>query len=323
MKKTFLLLLLFGLFSLQGEAQILKNQKKRAEERAKNRTERKAQNKVDQKVDKAVDDAFNKIGGLFKKKNKKQSEDNSDYDDEELEETESDRSGFGSMMMGKSAGDLGLPDSYTFSTFVDMQFTSTNKRGKEDSYQFKYLFPTDDAAYMGYQMENIVSGIVDRERMKVVSVMPDQNMATSMDMETVVDIAADYKEEEPLSEDYEDFKLTKTGESKTIAGYTCDQYLIESTEMEGDLWVANDFDRKEFRQMSAGMSQMMQQNKALKLPEEYVEIMGSGFMFEGTFKEKGSKEQTHMVVKEVGNDQTDISLQGYRVMDMSKFMKKR
>lgn len=322
MKKTFLLMLLFGLFTLQAEAQLLKNQKKRAEERAKNRTERKAQNKVDRKVDEAVDDAFNKIGGLFKKKNKKQSEENNEEDLEMSNEEASPRSGFGSGLMGKSASDLGLPNNYQFSSFVNMQFTSTNKRGKEDTYEFKYLFPAA-AGYMGYEMENTVTGIIDMERMKIVSVMPDQNMATSMDMETVVDIAADYKEEEPLSEDYEDFKISKTGESKTIAGYTCDQYLIESTELEGDLWIANDFDQKEFRQMSGGMSQMMQQNKALKLPEEYVAVMGSGFMFEGTFKQKDSKEQTHMVVKEVGTDNTDINLQGYRVMDMSKFMKKK
>lgn len=326
MKKTFLLLLLFGLFSFQAEAQILKKQKERAAQRAKNRTQQKAQNKADRKVDDAVDDAFNKIGGLFKKKNKKQSEENTNYDHEESEEyseeAEDSRSNFGGMMMGKSASEMGLPNSYSFSTFVNMKFTSTNKRGKEESYDFKYLFPASQG-YMGYEMEGKVSGVIDMERKKMVSVIPDQQMATSMDMETAVDIAGDYKSDEPLSDDYEDFKITKTGESKMIAGYECDQYLIESTELDGDLWIATDFDRKEFRQMSSGMSQMMQQNKSLKLPEEYVEVMGSGFMFEGTFKEKDSKEQTHMLVTDVGNDNTEISLAGYRVMDMNRFMKRR
>jgi len=329
MKKTIFLMMLLAISSLSANAQILKNQKKRAEQRAKQRAENKAQNKVDRKVDEAVDDAFNKIGGLFKKKKKNQevpeSEEEVDYENENAENeaaSEEFLGNFSSMMGGKSPADLGLPNTYVFETYVETELTSTNKKGKEETALFNYLLPEEEG-YMGYEVEDQAIGIMDMNRKKIVSVIKAQNMATVMDMESIADMAEDYTAETTTQADIDQMKITKTGQTKMIAGYKCEQYLIDSKETSGEMWKALDFDKMDLMKMGAGMSQMMQQNKKLKVPEEYLEFMQSGFMFEGTFVDKERNEKSKMVVLSVASKKTAIDLQQYKIMDMSKFMKKR
>lgn len=187
-----------------------------------------------------------------------------------------------------------------------------------------YLF-ADNGNYTGYEMEQSISGIIDMDRSQIVSVMADQQMATVMKMETVADIADDYSSDSEngnFEEHFENLKITKTGKTKTIAGYSCEQYLMENDEMDGDMWIATNFKNADLLQLSGGMAQMMQQNKKLNLPEEYIDLMRSGFMFEGTFNQKESKEQTHMLVTDIDENGSEISLKGYKIMDMSGFMNK-
>lgn len=325
MKKTIVLMFLLAICNLSADAQIFNSQKKRAERRAKQRAKNKAQNKVDRKVDEAVDDAFNEIGNLFKKKKKKKAETEGDYENEDQSDYENEddaRGGLASMIMGgKSASELGLPDMYAFETYIKTKLTSTNKRGKESTSDFIYLLPKE-GEYMGYEVEKQAIGVMDMEAKKIVTVIEDQNMATVMDMETIVEIASDYQEETTQA-DVNDIKITKTGKTKMIAGYKCEQYLIENDETEGEMWKALDFNEIDLMKMGSGMAQMMQQNKKLKVPKDYLEFMESGFMFEGTFLDKKNQEKTHMLVVSVEAKRTEVDLQKYQIMDMSRFMKKQ
>jgi len=329
MKKVFFLIFLFGISFVSADAQILKNQKRRAEKRSKQRAKNKAQNKVDSKVDRAVDDTFNKIEGLFKKKKKNQKPDNSENErttsepEAESGETENYGSDIASMIMGgKSPSALGLPNQYAFDTYVKTIITSTDKKGKSESHHFNYLLP-ESTGYMGYEVEEMAIGIMDMDRQKIVSIVLEQNMATVMDLSTIGEIADDYGTTTATeTASPKDLTITKTGKTKVIAGYKCEQYLIDSEETEGEMWKALDFDKIDLMKMGTGMGQMFQQNKSIKVPKEYMEFMNSGFLFEGTFLEKASNEKTHLIVESVASKKTDIDLQDYKIMDMSRFMKK-
>lgn len=313
------------------DAQIFKNQKKRAEERAKQRTQQKAQSKVDRKVDEAVDDAFESIGGLFKKKKKKQENENPQGDERNDSEEMDDAAESMSDMMamfggGKSPADLNLPDSYDFDTEVRTKMTSINKRGKEEVTYLNYLFG-DDANSMGYEMEeeDKVLGVIDMGRMKMVAVIPDQNMASVMDMKATLEMTEQYKVEKEKEEeevDVEKLKINKTGKTKTIAGYKCVQYTIESEEVEGEMWKAEGFNKMDLLKFGSSMGQMTQQNKGIKLPSAYTEMIEGGFLFEGNFYDKESGERTIMLVEEVMEKDQTVDLTKYKLMDMSQFMKK-
>lgn len=306
-----------------ANAQILKNQKKRAEKRAQQRAKNKAQNKADRKVDEAVDDAFESIGSLFKKKKKQEStnQDNKESSDSE-EEMEEDVGRLASMFGGdQSPEDLDLPNRYAFNMEVRMKMTSINKKGKEESTIFNYLL-ADKVDYMGYLFEQEAMGIMDMGRMKMVSIVTSQNMATVMDMKKTLEMAEDYQTGTDDTEvDIDDIKITKTGKTKTIAGYKCTQYLINSEETEGEIWKAEDFDKMDLMKMGTSLGQVMKQNKQMKMPPAYAEFIQDGFLFEGNFYDKKSKERSIMLVEEVMEKDRTIDLTKYRLMDMSQFMK--
>ncbi|MEM6320824.1 MAG: DUF4412 domain-containing protein [Bacteroidota bacterium] len=334
-KKTIVFLLCLTVGLTTANAQLFKNQKKRAEERAKQRAEQKAQNKVDRTVDEAVDEAFGKIGSLFKKKKPAESEstpetdtDDSTYDDEDEQMAEDISDNIMSMLGGgKSPSELGLPDKYVFDTYVKSTMTTINKRGKKDSQPMNYLLPSN-SDYVAYQMEEEGEqgmGVIDIKRKKMVGLVTTEgmSMATVMDMEAIMESAADYQDEEEMANDMEDFKITKTGKTKTIAGYECEQFLISGDDVEGEIWKALNFDGVDFMSMGAEMGKMMQQqNKSMKLPDGYAELMGSGFLFEGTFEDKKRKETTMIQVQSVEKKRSEIDLTKYRMMDFNGFMKK-
>ncbi|MEM1123374.1 MAG: DUF4412 domain-containing protein [Bacteroidota bacterium] len=331
MKKALIFLLLAVFACTTADAQIFKNQKKRAEERAKRRAQNKAQNKVDRTVDEAVDDAFESIGSLFKKKKKKQDTNNSSNEGDNAKETDEADQAMGSVMDmlggGKSPAEAGLPNSYAFDTKVRMRMTSINKRGKEDTGTLNMLL-ADGKDYMGYDMEEENGGfaVMDMERMKMVAVVTEEesgmNMATVMDMESTLAAASQYQTEEEVDDrDYSSFKVTKTGKTKTIAGYQCTQYIIEGDDAEGEVWKAKDFNKMNLMKMGASMSQMMQQNKDMQMPTELVELLQDGFAFESNFYDKKSKERSIMVVEEVKSESSSVDLTQYKLMDMGRFMK--
>jgi len=326
MKKAFIFMLLTIFAFTTADAQILKNQKKRAEKRAQQRAKNKAQNKVDRKVDEAVDDAFESIGSLFKKKKKKQETNpsqNEEMDGEEMEDTAESMSDMMAIFGGgKSAADYNLPNSYEFDTEVHTKITTINKRGKEETNDFNYLL-SDKVDYMGYVVEDAAFGIMDMGRMKMITVVAEQNMAMIMDMSATLDMAERYNEDNPSNlSDIEDVKIIKTGKTKMIAGYTCTQYLMDSKDTEGEMWKAEGFDKMDLMKMGASMGQLMKQNKDVKMPDGYAEMMQGGFLFEGNFYDKKSKERTIMLVEEVMAKDRTIDLTKYKLMDMSQFMKK-
>lgn len=329
MKKSVVLLLMVMVCFVSADAQILKKQKQRAAERAKRKTEQKAQQKTDKKVDEVVDDAFQSIGNLFKKKKKKNEEVSTETDYEQRESTNEDEQevrnpNYAAMMGNKSASDVGLPNNYDFDLYVKCKITTTNKRGKEETVPFNYLFPTDNSQYIGYEVENQSIGIIDIEREKIVSIIKEQNMATVMDMNTIMEVANKYGSESTNKspEKMDDVKFTKTGKTKVIAGHKCEQFLIETDEMNGEIWNSTDFNQIDFSKLGGVMGQMTQQDKNMKLPKEYADYMKSGFMFEGIFQEKDSKEKTRFLVESLEQKKQNINMEKYQIMDVSQFMKR-
>jgi hypothetical protein len=133
---------------------------------------------------------------------------------------------------------------YAFTGYMDMEITSTDKKGKsEDPIRIQYLL-TDKPEFMGIAMNN-----PNTPDLSTVSIMDTKNMAMIMLMDKKGEkssfaIQLDYdKMKGVIDEEVEgqaenpDYKITKTGNKKTILGYECEEYLITTEDGEGQYWV--------------------------------------------------------------------------------------
>lgn len=229
------------LFCVRTEAQII--------ERSTDRAEQKANNRVDRKIDDGIDRGLDAIEGLFKRKDKKNKSTNestsnsgenqdggSDVNGEMTEEESVQwmMSAFG------GGGSVELPPAYAFDHNVEMVMIQYKKGGKEDGRQNMRMHFSDERAVMG--VEVLVEGaeatsIIDMEAMQMV-VLSDMGSAK---MAMVVDMnAAMLKTEQEDMENFENPSFTKTGRTKKILGYHCEEYVVEEDGERTEFWITRD-----------------------------------------------------------------------------------
>jgi hypothetical protein len=104
---------------------------------------------------------------------------------------------------------------------------------------------------------------------------------------------------------YSAFK--KTGKTKTIAGYKCEEYFFEDEEDIVSQWIATEFPSELWTKMGT-----------TSIFSSVYTGGTNGFVMESDHQLKASKERTHMIVKEVNEKQPGkISTVGYTIMTMS------
>lgn len=135
---------------------------------------------------------------------------------------------------------------YAFTGYMVMEVTSIDKKGKaEDPTRIQYLL-SSDAQFMGMafvdpkQAGTTTTSIMDSKNQAMVMLMEDKGKKSSMalkldydKMQGIVDEEAEKQLETP------DYKITKTGNSKTILGYPCEEYLVTTEDGEGRYWVTD------------------------------------------------------------------------------------
>jgi hypothetical protein len=136
---------------------------------------------------------------------------------------------------------------YSFTGYMVMEVTSTDKKGKaEDPVQIQYLL-SSNTEFMGMTFEDpqkaemTTTTIMDTKNQAMVILLEEKgersSMALKLDYDKVqgmVDKEAEDQLEQP------DYKITKTGNTKTILGYTCEEYLVTTEDGEGRYWVTEE-----------------------------------------------------------------------------------
>jgi hypothetical protein len=113
------------------------------------------------------------------------------------------------------------------------------------------------------------------------------------------------KTEVQNAENYSGFK--KTGKSKTIAGYKCDEYYFEDEEDKVSYWMTTDLPAELWAKMYSS-------NAFTSLYTGQT----SGFVMESDHQLKTSKARSYMLVKEVNQNQpASVSTVGYNIMTMN------
>ncbi|WP_111670043.1 DUF4412 domain-containing protein [Algoriphagus litoralis] len=147
-------------------------------------------------------------------------------------------------MMGGMMEPATTESEYSFTGFMVMEVTSTDKKGKsEEPVRINYLL-SQEPEFMGMNFqdpkkpENTTTTIMDTKNEAMVMLMSSDGQKSSfaikMDYEKVQELVDEEAEEQLENPEY---KLTKTGNTKTILGYDCEEWLVVSEDGEGRYWI--------------------------------------------------------------------------------------
>ncbi|GGF37694.1 DUF4412 domain-containing protein [Echinicola rosea] len=279
------------LLPVPSQAQFLKKLKKAAQEGVENAVERRVSNEVENAARKQTDKYLEQIFGSPSEY------EGGDYD-------------YGKVI---SSIDMNATteDRYHFTGYTDMEITGTDEKGKDiDPVTFR-SFLSGDSDFWGIEMEN-----QDKKAEKTVMIFDHKNnasvllmenekgeknyMAYGMDWTKMMEDAAD-KEMEETDADATAFDIVKTGNSKNILGYSCDEYRTDNDEYTAHYWVST--------QAIEGYASYWSKNNFLfskKVKQKYqgyYDQLPDGDVLEIHYESKEDKSITHMKIIEINTSE--------------------
>lgn len=282
LNRIYIIIIFITSLSLSAEAQFIKKIQKAA-----NRgIERAIQDKVEKEATKMTEKQLEKVFSDM-------------YGD-------SDSSSTGGFDMSKVLGGLGEPvdteDQYEFFGHLVLEMVSTNAKGKtEDPFQLKsYLSESTD--YTGMELidpknpKATTTMVFDVKNQASVVFLDNKgeksSFAYKMDMDEL-DKMVD-EEIESNTEEY-DVTIEKTGKSKDILGYTCEEYHVVSEDGEGYYWITDE--PIGGYASSWGTNSPMMTSKAQERYAQHFNNMPDGNFMELTFTSKDSEKIDMKVIE--------------------------
>ncbi|KPM47548.1 DUF4412 domain-containing protein [Jiulongibacter sediminis] len=332
--KSLLFSLLF-LVGLSGYSQILSPDRirNRIKERAKERTAQEVDNRVDRGVDKVLDGLFGTVDKGAKAATdavKESASSDSNKEESNQEMSQEDAMGMLGGLLGGIGGGAEPQGSYDFDASYVMKMTSTSKDGPQN-FEVKYRF-TDGGEYFGSEILNMSTQAPQSMKGQfMIYDMANSTMFTFMEMngqKQMMSIGMSNLEghaEAKIDENIAETTYTKTGQTKSIAGYTCDGYMMKQDGKEYLVWIS----RGRVPVVSSyytSMNKAMNSNKnGLQFDyssnPEILKMMKEGRALLGmTMEEDGMK--TEMEVVDIkSSDSFTFNTAGYgNMMDFNKIM---
>jgi hypothetical protein len=283
-------------------------------DRTTDRATQKANDRVDQRIDQGIDKGLDAIEGVFRKGKKKDKsaseqapEETSDQEKSNASSTES-QAAYG--MFGASSTEL--KSNYDFDHQVDMRIESFDKKGKSEGVQTMQMFFSDSETHVGVKaiMEGMNSvSIIDMTKYQMIMLMDmgGSKMAMAIDFDP-----SKFATEVETTDEATDVNFRKTGRTKTILGYSCDEYIMEDESSTVEFWVTREEQLDLFKAFGA-MGASGKGAGGFSSVTEYP--MGMTMEFTSTEKKNGEK-ATMQVTKIQRNIDYSISTAGYSLMNM-------
>jgi hypothetical protein len=302
----------------------------RASRSAKNKTN----NRIDNKVNDGIDDGLDALEGLFKKKNKKKKGEETEVEAEatgnaarapaspepvkempEEEVKEETSAPQGSAPPGFDLSAFMKPAKYeplyNFSVILDATIAETKKNGKQSSNDMVWMSGEE---CMGIEVtdedkpsqSNLV--IFDFKNQSMVTVIQNDEGDQAMAMPMITQEDMDYSQ---IAEEYsEDYSFSKSGRTKNILGYNCEEYIFDSEDVDGTVWVTKE----------AGIStmemfeDMYQGNKDSFKGSNYMNWFGEGLMMESESKDEKGNVTTYRVTKIQEDARFTVEMEEYEMI---------
>lgn len=209
---------------------------------------------------------------------------------------------FGKILSGITA-DVEVESSYPFTGYSLMEITGKDEKGKDiDPMEIKSLFSSNEAI-MGMVIENPEKKkgeensvmIYDFNRNATIILIESEGqksrMAYGFDFEKM---GEGLPEGEIESTEKDEFSFKKTGRSKVILGYTCEEYRMENEDGISDFWIT---DRAIQGKMAIGGGRNPYLSKKMKTQNnQSYKDLPEGNMLEMHFQSKKDKTVSNMKV---------------------------
>lgn len=279
---------------------------KKLENRVKDRTENRTERKVDQTVDKVLDRVFGDKpdGGASEPEDEEIADDNA-YENENVSSEGIDLSDILSKRLGD---DCQAKDAYTFDGNVVMKYVATEKKGKKtEEMSMRMHFTKDGSATAIVYLENTMG--LEAESSIVVVDMDDSltvmNMTVSgQSINMCTDIRESMLSTAQNSSGFSDDDAaawTKTGKTKTILGYLCQEYIQEEQGNRTTAWVTEEIDNF---MIGAGPSTRSGPVSTMKLPDN----VPMGYPLETTILSSDGNSVTIITTEINQTESTTLSL---------------
>ncbi|MFW5821393.1 MAG: DUF4412 domain-containing protein [Bacteroidota bacterium] len=324
MKKIIFTLLIVFISSLTFEStaqpvgRFLEKKMKQATQRAAQKADEEVTEEMNEQVDKSVEKVFDNIF---------ETDEESDSAGSEKSKSSSSSSGAdpsdamaAAMMkkLGVNMAPANVQESYDYQGNIVMAVQSWEKNGDTDG-EVNYTTHYSDN-YSGFAMEffqdNTSSTMIfDTKNGAMLILTDDGNEKTGIVTTYAVDSLEEDSYEDLENEEIEEIEdysiynenLKKTGKTKKIAGYKCDEYRYEDEEDEGNVWMTNDISPELW-------ARMLTSNIFSATTAGYY----GGFVMEMDQTDKTTGERTYLLVKEVNeNKASSISTKGYQLMSFN------
>jgi hypothetical protein len=190
--------------------------------------------------------------------------------------------------------------SYTFTSSVSYKIESSKKPGESQiiNYNFGDQVVKMEANNQGTSMSSII------DSKNGVMIMLNDKEKTAMVMSTKAMEAA-MKQQQMNQGEKPAAKITKTGRTKTILGYNCEEMLIES-DKKTEVWTTKD----------AGIDVSntfanMNKTSASYIPNEA--LTGGGMLMEMNSFDTSGKPEMHMVVTALSKESKTVNIGAYKI----------
>jgi len=290
--------LLAGMFSVNSaQAQLLNKLKKRVQEATEDVI-------IDKTAEKAAQEAGKTLDSLL--------EIDPDYLSKQAQ----------LQMITPYSKDLPIEANYEFNTNVVYEMENVSK---DESTVIDYgMWFSKDENYMATEIKSIESKekgqqdmpsnmftVLDEKNKTMVVFMEDQKMAQLVSMESIKDIAIE--ENENINTDLKELK--KSGQTKKILGYTCEEYVLEDADNKFSIWTTDELELTR-KNMFFNLGESLGGNTFKNIPKG-----ASGLMMEMHYEDVLNGESGKMVAKEINKQFKSINSSEYQYMDLSQLMK--
>jgi hypothetical protein len=319
------LLMMFGFFIAKGSSAqgLMKGLKIKAQDKIEQRIEQRANEKIDREIDKQLDNAEDE---LFKKKQEEEQEgddDNNGNSDSNGKNNNDER--LTSMMkrMGVGGESVPIEDSYNFNNLVQMHIESFDSLGKKISEGEFITHLSTNSKSMAYEF---ISGdmaepgmgfiIVDALNKATIMLSEEDGKKTGLvyGLGTFFEsVQEESMEDLDLTETPETYlanpNVSKTGRTKTIAGFKCEEYKYTDEQSVSNYWITQDIkmNTKDFF-------------STLFKTSLYSHGMAWGYMMEATTINNDNGEKSSMTVTKVDkNSNRKISMSDYQITNLGSF----
>jgi len=216
------------------------------------------------------------------------------------------------------SGNVDYESNYSFDAYVQMEISNYKKNGNLDDQMLydNYVNKTKaDYAMVFKDGGNQSTIIFDTENsaMLILSESDGEKtgFATSVDPEAMADMVEEHADEEIEESDLSLYNMKKTGKTKNILGYRCEEYLVEDEESEVRMWVSEKLGkelRKDWMRNQQTFGAMFTHAYAL-----------NGMVLEYDLLDKDNGKKTIMLVTEIDmNHSHSVNTGPYAIMSMKQ-----